>query len=219
LLVLPLLVSACNGSLKKSSEGGETKVEYYMVDGVKNIRSDTTDNLSPETYREDYYTLSSESRLLLRFENLASYNGKIVLGEKDHIWIRVVLSERTNIDQALKTMRLCSLTKNWMMMATWKYAHPFSKAGQWSRAGADYDPASCVQAVADPGKKLPGETSPMDQRAIYFNISRWYLDVFKGRGGNIGHVLMVDGGEAEILGDNSVSYAPRIQWSEATVLD
>lgn len=220
LLVVSLLLTACGDKLNfgSGSDPG-TRVEYYMVDGVKNIRSDVDDSLKAETYREDFYSITPESRLLLRFENLASHTGKIVVADSDQVWIRIVVSDRSNLDQALVTMRLCPMMKNWMMMATWWYAHPFSRSGNWSRQGGDYDVSACVQAVIDPGKKLPSETTLMDQRALYFNITRWYRDVFKGVGGNLGHILVSEGvGVVEILGDNSLSYAPRIQWSEAATL-
>lgn len=220
LIFLSALCASCGNKFGSDSGPGETKLEYYMVDGVKNIRSNTEDNLQPDTFREDHYTLTDQSRLLLRFENLASHTGKIVLGDKDQIWIRVVVSERSSMDEAVQLLRLCPMMKNWMMMATWKYAHPFSKSGVWAREGADYDFSSCVSPVADPGKKLPSETSALDARALYFNISRWYLDVFKGRDSNLGHVLLLQGaGWVEILGDNSISFAPRIQWSEAAITD
>lgn len=204
----------CGKKFDFGGSPGETKVEYYMVDGVKNLRSDVQDGADPRSFREDQYLISPTSRLLLRFESLSSQASKIVISDSDDVWIRVIVAEGQSLELAQQQLKVCPVSKNWMMLATWKFAHPFGTSGFWRVEGGDYEGSGCVQAQFDPGKNPTVGVTPMDQRALYFRITRWYQDLVRGKNENRGHILMSEGSEVLVIGDNSASFGPRIQWSE-----
>ena len=201
-----------------SVSSSDTHVTYYAIDGVKAIRPDITIGEDDRSYLQSKYDLSPSSRLLIRFESLASYSAKIYLSDGHDIWMRVVMTRPEDVDTAIRDLRLCPLTRNWVMIATWRFAHPFDKSGKWGAEGGDYDNPSCVSAIKDPGTKLPDETTVYDGYAVYFKVTRWYKDFVVGRSQNLGHLLMNAGSTSlTIFGDTSASYSPRIQWSETGI--
>jgi hypothetical protein len=107
---------------------------------------------------------------------------------------------------AVASIKACPLKRNWMMAATWKRAHPFSRQGRWSSEGGDYDPAECVAATATQG----------DFAA--FDVTPWFVNYVRGRRQNYGLILIHDPGNSatEVSGDASGAYSPRIQWTKSS---
>jgi hypothetical protein len=162
-------------------------------------KPDASDSFYQATYRVD-----SSRRLLLRFESFSRKASEVVLTEKDGVEIQIGLLAGQDQDQAIASLKLCPILKNWMMLATWEMAHPFHSSGRWGNPGGDYDTSECMTAQAKP--KEGATVIP-----LVFNVTPWFRNTVRGRGQDLGLVLVADRAW-EIAGDQSTAYSPRISY-------
>jgi len=152
--LVPMLTACGIGGL------GEPKVPYYIesynMDGTKLIANGVSNQNDPNTYTQNQYTLKSGQRLLIRFENLSNHVESIKNSWDNELHLRLVPTSNTDAETLKGSIRLCPITKNWMMLATWYKAHPFNKQGNWNNPGGDYDAASCIKGEVE----LPDGTNP-----------------------------------------------------------
>lgn len=232
LLAIAVLLNACGpltaGGLTGSDPGKET---IYALDGVKMISTSVTTSDDSRTYGQRTYTISPTDRLLMRFESLSSASLKI-LSDKP-VRIRVFAASDADLTQAMTSLRVCPILKNWMMGATWDTAHPF-KGGGWT-PGGEIELDDCVAPETEVTATNPPSASPapatgsgaptsafagspcMDPGAICFDVSAWYNNYVVQRSMNYGVALIsYDGKAVRIYGDGAGSKGPRIHWTEST---
>jgi hypothetical protein len=204
-------LSICGCGELRLGEGGEPvppKEVAFAVDALKLISSGIRRGDDFRTFKQGLYTIDSESRLLLRYEMLLEKNW----GLRDDMPVRLRVFVDSEIDQqtARTHLRVCPVTKNWMMAATWQAAHPW-RGGEWA-PGGDIDWSECVspEAVGSSPSALCSEN-----QALCFDVSRWYRIWVLERQENLGLVMLSDE-PVKILGDGSPGKAPRMQWHETT---
>jgi hypothetical protein len=198
-ILLTLSLCACGLQEVVDSE------RVYPLDGVKLLRSDVESPTDPSTMSQSTYELSRDSRLLLRLETLSEHAEKI--RTMDGHSVKLIVTPKATSDaereQARSRLQLCALTRNWMMLATWKRGHPFDASGKWSVPGGDYDPAQCFSA------------SLTTEGLLSFTVTPWFLMEIRGRGRNFGFVLLATD-SVTIAGDAAGPDAPRFEWTTST---
>jgi hypothetical protein len=187
-----------------SSCGGKTISEQreYSMEGVKIIHKGEDDPYQRHALR-DVYELDAETRLLLRLESFTLWTD-VVVHEGDQVWVQIALTADSMTGKGVDTLRLCPLTKDWMMLATWYKAHPFSATGSWEKEGGDFDEPSCMKRANEAVDEL---NEPV--QVVRFDATRWYKDYPRGRGQNLGFVLLSED-KVKIRGEKSASYSPRL---------
>jgi hypothetical protein len=177
----------------------------YPLDGVKLVKADIDSPSDPSTTQQPEYALDPSARLLLRFESLGTYANEIRT-ESGHA-IEVLVNPRVSNHEELETVRsklqLCSLARNWMMLATWKRGHPFDASGKWAKPGGDYDSEQCFQPTIT------------EKEELAFDVTPWLIQEVRGRGRNYGFVLLSTS-SLRISGDASGAQSPRIRWVRST---
>lgn len=198
-----LLLGAC-ASGQDPSDVTATKVETFATDEVKLISSSISDVLAPGTYQSDKYTISGESRLLLRLGNLKSLAREILDEQPVLVRISPVASDR---DQAFQHLLLCPLEANWMMHATWKRAHSYS-GGYWKSPGADISWESCLTPLPT-DSPIYAEVEEArfceSSRSFCFDIKAHLKAFVRSRGINNGWALVnLHGDPVQIFGDREI---------------
>lgn len=206
---------------------GSGKETIYALDGVKLISTSITTGDDPMSYQQRSYTVSSNDRLLMRFENLTASSTRIMSGKP--VRIRIFAMTDAESSKAMTSLRICPLTKNWMMAATWQTAHPF-KNGEWT-PGGEIELEDCVSpdpstsSSPTPAASLSPEPTAAavaanpcaETGAICFDVSAWYNSYVIQRSINYGVALIsYDGRSVRIYGDGAGSKGPRIHWIEST---
>lgn len=180
---------------------GTTSVPtQYSLDGVKRITPGLgSDN--PTTWGQNSYPVNTDSHVLLRFEKLSEHTSKI--DTTDKVEFQITIAETEHMASALQQLKLCPVTKSWMMLATWELAHPILGGEAWSTPGGDYDNSGCVL----------GTQSANSSKSIVFDMTQWFIDYPKGRGTNYG-IIAVSSQLINIVGEQSGSFSPRISFHE-----
>ncbi len=197
-----LLLNAC--ALEKSGSGKAIYVpvpQTYLFDGVKQVSSAVQDGADPKSMTQFRYSISTNSRLLLRLEGFASKVSEVSQAAGDKVTVDVYLAKSADAVNAQSAFLLCPVLHNWMMLATWSKAYPMGSSGTWQRAGVDYEDNECVQASAPIGVKLN------------FDVTTWFANDVKLRNMNYGLVLIsTQSNSIAVRGDSDPSQAPRINW-------
>ncbi len=181
-------------------KGKEGLSQMRVLDGVKLISVDVDQADDPRCYGQRQYTVSESSRLLLRYEDLKSVLSKVRLDEPNQVEIQVSAQNEKEATTAQHHLKLCPLTLNWMMLATWRAAAPFGSY-RWSVPGGDYDLEGCILAQT------------VSKLQLRFNVTPWFIQYPKGRNINYGLILLADQ-EVTIIGEQSGADAPQILWKE-----
>lgn len=181
---------------------GSAVPTQYSLDGVKRITQGTAGD-EKSTWGQERYTVSTTSRLLLRFETLAKHVPDIDTSGGKKVTVLLSLKNASDLTSAIANLKLCPVTRAWMMLASWDLAHPFLGGEAWSSKGGDYETAGCVLPT-----QLASSTATLE-----YDMTQWYIDYPKGRGYNYG-LLTVTTQIFEIEGDQSGSYSPRIAFEE-----
>lgn len=167
------------------------------MDGVKLIALHVAQGDAPHTFDQTSYQVDEDQRLLLRLESLMSEVDKISVEGGKKVWLEVAVPTAEEASNAAADLELCPITRNWMMLATWIYAHPFG-AGTWDQPGADLDEAGCMRgSVKDSGK------------VIQFDATKWFVDYPRGRRENYGLALVAKDA-VMVMGERGGSYSPRL---------
>lgn len=216
LLPFPLLLSSmfsgCGANLDFGRKIAEPQT--FSLDGVKWISPRIEDPADASTLTQSTYSISSEGRLLLRFESLKDKAGEISLGKERKVTLTLALDSGENLASARSSLRICPLVKNWMMLATWKKAYPQGRSGNWQTDGGDFDSANCVSALdSTTMQKVALKKSGSSYETLTFDVTEWVVNELKGRARNFGFVLLSEnGGTVKIRGDLDTAYSPRISW-------
>ena len=203
LFTLSILLQSCGPQL---GTGSNAENEKYYANGVKLISSDIDDPRSPKTIEQGQYTINSSNRLLIRLESLQYRSSTSVITEEKRMYL-VISSASFKDNRATYEDRLevCPLTRNWMMLATWRRASPFpGKETVWNNAGGDFATQDCIKADSSYPEPNP--------ESFYFDISDWYIYYVKSRNNNYGLILK-SSFEVTIYGDTNSLYGPYFTWS------
>lgn len=179
--------------------------QSFSVEAVKQIAPEFTAGDTPEAYGQSHYEVGPEKRLLLRYENFSSHVHTVNLGADNSkkVWVQVAVE--SDPAEARARLELCPLVADWMMLATWRFAHPFGSAGRWQTAGSDYEAGGCVRAAPVPAQ--PDDSFKPDR--IQFDMTQWFIDYPRGRGLNFGWVLKASDA-VRVVGETSPGLSPRV---------
>jgi hypothetical protein len=183
---------------------GTASPQLYSMDGVKLVGDGIEDMQDPATFGQASYPISPSRHLLLRFESFRDKWDSIDTSPGKKVQVQLAVLDSGQLGSAVNSLRLCPVTRNWMMLATWRLAHPFGQDGKWAQLGGDYDGAGCVQGM------LP---STPDGKSILFDMTQWFTNYPRARGLNYGLILISDSPTA-VAGETSGSYSPRILFDQ-----
>jgi hypothetical protein len=198
--ILALLMSSC----------GYERTDYFVqeknvnMDGVKWISPSVRVENDARTYFQNSYLISPQGRLLLRREDLHEKMDTIFVDETHPVLLTLSLADSGNMTTAIANLKLCAVSKNWMMLATWEKAHPYGDSGYWKSQGADFVTESCLSPT-----QVLNEVSQ-----IQFDVSELIQVRLTGMREAYGWILLSDNAEVEIVGDKDSQLFPRLQWTE-----
>lgn len=201
-----------------------TVEKEYGFDGVKLISKDIHGAEDPRSLGQSNYEIHPDSRLLMRLENFLAHAEEIHIGDEHRVFIEVTLSENEDFDHAQEHLRICPLVKNWMMLATWRYAHPFGTSGIWENLGADFDVSGCMKGKASEIERSDSETvatanltdenettKTPAQKVLWFDATDWFVDYAQVHSYNFGWVALASD-NVRIHGDTSITHSPRVRF-------
>ncbi len=216
----------CSGEYRlESSNTVEKKEVVRSMDAIKLIHQDIENPQDIQTYSQDVYPLNQKSRLLMKYESFE----QDLLKDKSSgaVILRVSLANTQQRDLAVSSLKVCALKTNWMMMATWKKAHPF-RGGDWT-AGSDFDPMTCsvpklISAPSAPATN-PSSSSvsaPEPEKTLFqscqlkmhlcFDVTDWFQNYVSDQGRNAGLVLISSAeNSVQVFGEMG-AYGPRLHW-------
>jgi len=189
---------------------GATATRQVSLDGVKLIAADISNSSDTTTMGQSRYKIANARRLLLRFEDLSKRAMDINVAADKKVELHTYcLDYPTCNTDAVTELKLCPVTREWMMLATWNYAHPFG-LGAWQHPGGDYDEDGCLSPISEAIDPLATEPAP-----VKFNIKNWVVDYAQGRKKNDGWVLVPESQAVfEVHGEQSGRYSPRLKFDE-----
>ena len=193
--VVALLVSGC--ALEFGDGTRPLTEQQYQIDGIKLLLPEVHEVQDPSTYGQREYKLGLRRHLLMRFETLSKYTSTISVDGTRAFKVTVHLAE----DRPAPRLRLCPVTRQWMMHATWHRAIPFGGEGIWTNPGGDYDNSGCVTGVRE---KASQEMS--------FDMKDWFIFHVRAKNQNLGLILLADD-EVRIVGEWGLT-PPRIHFTK-----
>jgi hypothetical protein len=177
-----------------------TYPQSYALDGVKEINPSITDGDDASSLLQTQYSVSTQSRLLLRYEELLDKADQVSRASGNTVNIDLNATTAAAAQSAQPVLSLCPLTRNWMMLATWSMAYPMGSSGDWQTLGGDYDVADCI-------------TPTVSGTDLDFDVTAWFLNYVSGRSLNNGLILIsTQTTPIVIVGDADVTNGPKIRW-------
>lgn len=167
-----------------------TQVKTYAAEEVKLISPQIKSFNAPEASRQYEYELSASSRLLLRLEIMKNIANEVL--DEQPVILRITPHSRTPIENARQSLKLCPLTSNWMMYATWAKAHPYAN-GRWNSAGGDFDSEGCLQALSSDSDLLQNSDERsfcQEDNFLCYDIRGHLKSYIRARGVNYGWILV-----------------------------
>jgi hypothetical protein len=176
--------------------------QVRALDGVKLIDAGITDGYDKAIYTQEQYALQpGQSRLLLRFNSMNSKVDQIRTDGNNKVVLEISLPTDAEATAAKQSISVCPVSKNWMMLATWENASPFSDTDRWNTPGGDYKESECVHAYDQIGSSLK------------FDVTPWFVNYLQARRVNYGLILVADHA-CTIIGEASGAFSPRLTWNE-----
>lgn len=215
-LTLLCLVPILNGCGDLSSLRDPTKIENTSLKSerfseMKLISEEIQDSQDKRSLLATTYSIGESSRLLMRNPQILQIEPSMI--DLYPILIQFQLVENYS-SQDLRELKICPLTKNWMMLATWSKAHPY-KNGLWDTEGSDMDYRFC-ESILDIERinQLPPEERSRctKETAICFDVRPVIKSAVRESVKNYGFVLINQGQQViSIFGDASFSQ-PLLFW-------
>lgn len=188
-----------------------TLVKKQAFQEVKLIAADIESPQDTRSLKSSHYKISQKSRLLLRLTELADIDPLIV----DQYPVMIRFRSKSNLNlQESAALKICPIAMNWMMLATWEYAHPY-KGGRWKFSGGDYEDLFCTKPLTqDEVVKLESEERALceSDSTICFDIRSALGQLYRVNKLNYGFILLNDSQNTlEIFGDTSIQQ-PMLVW-------
>lgn len=216
LLIATSYLSGCaDTSLPPLDDTGFSR----SLDGLKLISEGVEDGQRESSINHHEYEIQSTSRLLLRLEDLDAHLSRATGITTENVFVQVRLKGQSYDDIKDAEIKLCPMTRNWMMLATWKRAHPYGGEGLWNEEGGDYDASLCASAQAQTEKnrfvRFPDSSSdkPLDSAMMVFDVKQWYENYPLSKNEDYGFILLSEAVKIKIYGDGSGSDRPKIYWN------
>jgi len=178
-----------------------TSVKTFAVNELKLISPEITLANDPSASLRYDYKISQTSRVLLRLGALKGLSGEIL--DEQPILLRIAPDPGAPIETAKENLRLCPLSKNWMMYATWTRAHPYNE-GLWKSSGGDFEAFECLQPIAADSTLLTHEEEKAfcdPSSFLCFDIGKYTRSNVKARNINYGWILTSNKDALVIYGD------------------
>jgi len=191
--VVLLSLPGCAEFLKDRTDPVTTSLEFPARE-IKLLVRGVDSMYDASTFGQLIYTINDNQQLLVRYEKLKTYFQSISTDSGKKVEFQISLAKDTTED--VSRVKLCPVTRNWTMHATWQNAHPFGGDGRWSKEGGDYSAADCVSPVKD-GVRLK------------YDMTTWYVNFARGQSQNLG-LLLVSPVTIQIAGEKDPTAAPRI---------
>jgi hypothetical protein len=203
-----LVLSSCGVFPESMFDEAETKVEFSF-DVVKEISEKNSELNHNDSFDQPSYFLGPKSRLIFSLSHLSDHVDKIRTDGEHRVWAQVTLLNEADRPTALTAMRLCPISRKWMMLSNWSRAHPFGKKGKWKNQGGDYIEELCQNPLLVAPKSKTDSTDKM----LYFDVTPWFQNFVQGRRENYG-LILISTEEMGISGDLSSVSSPRIFWHQ-----
>ncbi len=194
IILCVFLISACGYRFQPPIE-----TMKLSMDAVKLIARGEERGDLDAFFNQDHYDISNERRLLLRFESLDAEVDKISVEGGKKVWVEINVYRDADIPIVLENLKLCPVTRSWMMLATWTHGHPFGKNGRWESEGGDYDLAGC----------LLGELKEGSPHTLHFDATQWFINYPRARRENYGFLLISEK-ELSVQGEQAGTSAPKL---------
>ena len=210
IIALQFLLQSCEISSSNGQSIQEERDLYEQkqyANYVKLISSSITNPRDEVTMQQNSYHLSESSRLLVRLKSMGSKAQDAIISGDNKMYL-AISADDFGIDKTryAQSIEVCPITKNWMILATWSYAHTLpTSGGRWNAPGSDYSQNDCVKADLD--------YAYAENDALYFDISNWYLFYVKSKNKNYGLVIK-SSTPIEIYGDEDSLRNPRFMWKQ-----
>lgn len=175
----------------------------FSFDGVKLIAKEIEDGTHESTFSQKHYIVNYDRRLLMRFESLSAHEKEVDASKPVKLVIGIYGDQRAS---DVGYLTVCPIERDWMMLATWRNAHPFGLEGKWQIDGGDYENTGCVTGVI--GSDYPERKAA----TVEFDVSRWFLDYPRGKQINYGLILLSK--NDVLIGGEKNYFPPRITFSE-----
>lgn len=224
LLMLLGFLSACEYS---SDSERPRKISYEASTSIKWINENISRHDDPRSFGQEVYQIDSQSRLLIKADDLSKDKYSWNVDDKFKMIFRVYLQDNEMNLADLEEVRLCPVQKDWMIYATWLKAHPF-QGGMWSQPGGDFSLDSCLYVSAynsetdlhaapdgyifpDPYNFSPDVGTRTDG-LLQFDVTQWFLNGPFAGIKNKGFVLI--SGKDQIVFAERAGLQPSFVWSE-----
>ncbi len=175
----------------------------FSFDAIKLIAKEIEDGTDVNTYSQKRYLVNYDRRILMRFESLSAHEKEVDVTKPLKLVIAITGDDRAS---QIGYLTVCPIDRDWMMLATWKNAHPFGIEGKWAEEGGDYEYLGCMTGTLL--KDYP------DQKTctLEFDVSRWFAVYPRGKQINYG-LMLLSKDNIQVNGEKSY-FPPRISFSE-----
>lgn len=214
ILLFSIFLVAC-GNIKTGvidpSDPKLTLALNYTFDQMKWITPEITETQEPQTIEAENYSIDSDHRLLFRLKKLKKESSAIL---QEHPVLIRLFTHNSNMNSARINLLLCPMTTQWMMLATWQFAHPF-RHGEWRSKGGDFDYSSCLNALDEKSPKIVNDTEKKfceGSNILCFDIRSIIEKYQKSRGIDFGFILINEGEDPIIIRGDGSYQPPEIFW-------
>jgi hypothetical protein len=194
------------------TQKAETQVVRSASDEVKLISEDVRRGEDPLTLKAATYPVSRRSRLLLRLSSLKPSSYQIL--DQQVLLLKIEMKTAEIAAQARTAVKLCPVTKNWMMLATWSKAHPY-KGGAWGQTGGDFENSACLEPMPANHASITADAEAdfcKGDSKLCFDLKPWFEAYVRERQTDFGLILINDSSAAiQVLGDATLQ-GPSLFW-------
>lgn len=190
----------------------QTQVVRSASDEVKLISADIRKSEDERTLKAATYPLDERNRVLLRLSSLKPASYQIL--DQQPLLLKIETKTAELALAARPALKLCPVTKNWMMLATWSKAHPY-KGGNWGQPGGDFESAACLEPLPANHVSIAADAEAafcQGDTRLCFDLKPWFEAYVRERQTDFGLILINDGGTPLfILGDATLQ-GPSLFW-------
>lgn len=205
------------GCAQPASFGDPSKKEETLVvrsasDEVKLISADIRKPDDERSLKATVYPLDARNRLLLRLSSLKPASLQIL--DQQPLLLKLEFKSPDLALAARPSLRICPLTKNWMMLATWSKAHPY-KGGAWTRAGGDFEDTACLDALPANHASISADAEAsfcQGETRLCFDLKPWFEAYVKERRTDFGLILINDGATPLWIHGDATLQGPSLFW-------
>lgn len=222
-LVLTLTISGCGSAnlFGNPMDKTQTQVVRVATDEVKLIQEGQKSGISQRSMKLSSYPLAQKSRLLLRLSTLKKESWNIL--DQQALLLKLEIKPETTPAsmsfkeyqaQARAAVKICPVTKNWMMLATWDKAHPY-RSGGWNFPGGDFDVESCFASIPTNDPRLANDEEAVfcqGENKLCFDLMPWFQSYIRERQADMGLIVINESSqEIAVMGDATLQ-GPTVLW-------